>query len=238
VPLNVAAGSCGTGSPAVNETIDDVVILVSLVPIDGVGQILGAAGPCFVRSTGGLTIMGAMRLDTDDLDALEAQGLLGTVILHEMGHVLGFGTLWSTMGLLADPAGSGGTDPHFTGAGAIAAFNDAGGASYSGGAKVPVESMGGPGTQDAHWRESVFDNELMTGFINFGENPLSGVTVASLGDEGYLVNTLGADTYSLAPAPILRRGPTKTVLLENDVLKLPIGVVGTSGRIEEVIRQR
>ena len=42
--------------------------------------------------------------------------------------------------------------------------------------------MGEPGTVDAHWRELVFDNELMTGFINFGTNPLSGVTVSSLAD--------------------------------------------------------
>jgi len=239
VLVDVAAGSCGAGSPAVNETVDDVIILVSLVPIDGVGKILGAAGPCFIRSVGGLSILGAMRLDTDDLDALDAAGLLGDVILHEMGHVLGFGTLWDTMGLLENATSGGGTDPHFTGLGAIAAFNDAGGNTYSAGAKVPVENMGGAGTADAHWRESVFDNELMTGFINFGENPLSAVTVASLRDEGYLVNTLGADAYSLAPAPVLRAGPRgPAVSLGNDVLKMPIGVVGPGGRIEEVIRPK
>ena len=174
VPLNVAAGTCGQSSPALNETVDDLIILVSLVPIDGVGKILGAAGPCFIRSTGGLSIAGAMRLDTDDLDALDAQGVLADVILHEMGHVIGFGTLWDTRGLLEGATGSGGSDPHFTGADATLAFNDEGGASYSASAKVPVEDMGGPGTADAHWRELVFDNELMTGFINFGTNPLSG----------------------------------------------------------------
>jgi hypothetical protein len=234
VPLSVAAGSCGKGSPAVDETVDDLIILVSLVPIDGVGTILGAAGPCFIRAADGLTILGAMRLDTDDLDALEAQGLLADVILHEMGHVLGFGTLWEMDSLLAD---AGGADPHFTGPGATLAFNDEGGTSYSAGAKVPVENMGGPGTVDAHWRESVFDNELMTGFINFGTNPLSGVTVASLADEGYLVNVLGADAYSLAPAPTFRVGPSKpAVLLENDVMKMPIGVVGAGGQVLDVIR--
>ena len=235
VPINVPAGSC----PAVNETVDDLIIFVSLVPIDRVGKILGAAGPCFIRTSDGLSILGLMQLDTDDLDALEAQGLLGDVILHEMGHVLGIGTLWQTMSLLADPAETGGTDPHFTGPRTIIAFDDVGGTAYSGGAKVPVENMFGSGTVDAHWRESVFDNELMTGFINFGENPLSSVTVASLADMGYLVNTLGVDAYSLAPAPSLRVGARRPpVSLQNDVLKIPIGVVNPRGQTVEVIRPK
>jgi hypothetical protein len=239
VLLNVAAGSCGTGSPAFNETIDDVVILVSLVQIDGPGEILGAAGPCFIRSGDGLSILGLMRLDTEDLDLLDVEGILGDVILHEMGHVLGIGTLWDTMGLLEDATSSGGTDPHFTGTGALAAFNAAGGTAFTASAKVPVENTGGLGTADAHWRESVFDTELMTGFISFGENPLSAVTVESLADEGYLVNALGADAYSLVPAPTLRAGPLgPAISLTNDVLKMPIGVVGEGGRIEEFVRPK
>lgn len=161
VILNVAAGTCGPLSPAVSEQIDDLVIFVSLVPIDGVGRILGAAGPCFIRISNGLSILGAMRLDTDDLDALEAQGLLGDVILHEMGHVLGFGSLWQTKSLLADPSLDGGADPHFTGPKAFLAFDGVGGTTYSGGEKVPVENTGGGGAADAHWREVTFTNELM-----------------------------------------------------------------------------
>ena len=121
--------------------------------------------------------------------------------------MIGFGTLWDTKGLLEGAIGSGGSDPHFVGADAMLAFNDEGGASYSASAKVPVEDMGGPGTADAHWRELVFDNELMTGFINFGTNPLSGVTVASLADLGYTVNLLGADPYSHPRPSLLRAGP-------------------------------
>ena len=36
-----------------------------------------------------------MSFDTADLARMEADGSLTDVILHEMGHVLGFGTLWS-----------------------------------------------------------------------------------------------------------------------------------------------
>jgi hypothetical protein len=54
-----------------------------------------------------------------------------------------------------------------------------------------------PGTSDAHWRESVFGNELMTGYANVGGMPFSAMTVGSLGDIGYLVNPFAADPYAL-----------------------------------------
>src|SRR5258708_39129929 len=40
----------------------------------------------------------------------------------------------------------------------------------------------------SHFRESVFGNEVMTGYLNNGANPLSRVTIASLADLGYQVN--------------------------------------------------
>ena len=44
---------------------------------------------------------------------------------------------------------------------------------------------------NSHWRETVFKNELMSGFIAAPNNPLSRLTVASLQDVGYVVD-LGA----------------------------------------------
>ncbi|HZA98860.1 MAG TPA: Ig-like domain-containing protein, partial [Gemmatimonadales bacterium] len=145
VRLTAAAGRCGSESPAVNDLIDDVMIFITLQPIDGPGGVLGSAGPCFIRNSNDLTVLGAMRLDSEDLDDIEAEGLLEAVILHEMGHVLGFGSLWSLQGLLADPSlpeDEIPADPHFTGAQAITAFNEVGGAAYPFG-KVPVEDIGG-----------------------------------------------------------------------------------------------
>jgi hypothetical protein len=110
-----------------------------------------------------------------------------------MAHVLGFGTIWNALGLLS---GAGGSDPRFTGADATAEYNSIFGVAE---ASVPVENTGGLGTRDAHWRESVFDNELMTGLLNGGiENPLSRITVASFGDLGYEVNLAAADPFSLS----------------------------------------
>ena len=65
-----------------------------LQPIDGPGAVLGAAGPCLVRNADFLSLYGIMFFDIDDLDFLEQIGFFDEVVIHEMGHVLGFGTLW------------------------------------------------------------------------------------------------------------------------------------------------
>jgi hypothetical protein len=237
IPLQAPADSCGTGSPAVNQTIDDLLIFVKVETIDGPGGVLGSAGPCYIRNSNGLSVLGTMIFDTEDLQDIEAAGLLKIVILHEMGHVLGFGSLWPTQNLLVDPSlpPDNGIDPHFVGAQAIAAFNAVGGSGYTG-AKVPVENTGGNGTADGHWRESVFGNELMTGFVDPGQDPLSVVTLASLVDQGYTVNRAGADPYSLTLS--LRagaRGPH--VQLGNDLLRLPIRKVDRRGQVTGTLRR-
>jgi hypothetical protein len=233
--FTAAAGTCGDNSPAIQpRPVDDLVILVTLKSIDGAGNVLGGSAPCFIRNTGKLPVLSLMQLDTDDLDQLQTAGLLQAVILHEMGHALGYGTIWNNLNLLADASLTGGTDPHFTGGQATAAFNAVGGASYSASLKVPVENTGGAGTADAHWRESVFGNELMTGFVDAGVNPLSRVTVASMGDLGYTVNLADADPYTLAPGlRAFARGPA--IELKNDVLRVPLHEVDDAGQVLRVI---
>ena len=228
--VTTAAGACGTGSPAINENVDDLLILANLRPIDGPGSVLGAAGPCFVRLPGNLPVLGQMRFDTDDLELLEQNDILRAVILHEMGHVLGFGTLWNSLGLLADPSRQGGTDPHFTGPLAITAFDNAGGASYTGG-KVPVEDTGGQGTADSHWRESVFGTELMTGFLGVGLNPMSAVTIQSLADMGYSVNLGAAEPYTLDASLRLAPLAGATFELKDDIAHEPIYTLDERGRV-------
>jgi Big-like domain-containing protein len=242
-----AAGTCGAGTPAINETIDDIIIFVRLDSIDGPGKILGQAGPCIIRTPGYLPAVGVMRFDTADVASLLASGDFDEVIRHEMGHVLSYGTIWSPLGLLAGPAGSGGTDPHFVGLRAIAAFDGAGGRSYSAGAKVPVENcIGyapgrcGAGTLDSHWRETVLGNELMTGFLNAGvPNPLSVISAASMEDLGYVVNYAGSDPYTV-PTPAALRAPLSAPSIElgDDILRLPILVVDASGRVMRVVQPR
>jgi hypothetical protein len=178
------------------EVIDDLLILAQGTPIDGPGNILGQAGPTHLRpgSAGAAAFLpakGIMSFDTADLRAMEQQGTLNDVIAHEMGHVIGVGTVWSSKGLLR---GVGSTNPTFVGKTAKAEYGKLRG---SGSTPVPVENRGGQGTRDSHWREVIFRNELMSGFIASPNNPMSRMTVASLQDLGYVVNLDAAEPYSL-----------------------------------------
>ena len=210
------------------------MIFAIIDSIDGPGEILGQAGPCIVRNETQLPVVGVMHFDSADVATLITAGSFGLVIQHEMGHVLGFGTIWQADGLLVNPSAIAAAcdttkDPHFTGPQALSAFDRIGGVAYVASAKVPVENHGGPGTCDGHWRESVFKNELMTGFLNIGSNPLSLETVASMGDLGYFVTYSGADPYFLSLA--LQPGPSPTMRMRNDILRLPITVIDRNGRV-------
>jgi len=248
--VNAPAGSCGNADfPAVSETVDDLIIYAKVDSIDGPGGVLGQAGPCFIRSATSthptLPGLGIMRFDRDDLANLEASGQLNRVILHEMGHVLGFGTLWnqSPFTLLANPCPGATpppctTDPHFVGARGIAAFDRVGGATYTASQKVPIENTGGLGTINGHWRESVFNTELMTGFLDSGANPLTLVSLGSLWDMNYLVNYADADTYVLPPAPPPGAALMAQKLdLGDDIYRGPLYEIDpATGRIVRVIR--
>lgn len=180
------------------ELVDDVLILADGADIDGPSGILGQAGPTRLRprnagKAASLPAKGRMSFDTADLKQMEQEGTLNDVIAHEMGHVLGIGTLWKEKRLLKNE----GTDnPTFSGKAAMKeyrALRGAGAASK----RVPVENTGGPGTAGGHWRETVFRNELMSGFIGAAGNPLSRMTVGSLEDLGYAVDFNAAEEYSL-----------------------------------------
>lgn len=179
--------------------VDDLLIDASASPIDGAGGILGQAGPDRFRSGSSLPYHGTMQFDSADLASLESSGGLIYTVIHEIGHILGIGTIWTNKGLLS---GAGTSNPLFTGAQATAAYNSIFGTNASG---VPVENSGGSGTRDSHWRETTFGNELMTGYLNNGANPLSRITVGSLADLGYQVDMSRADSYS-PPGGALRFG--------------------------------
>ncbi len=217
--------STAASLPAV---VDDLIIDVSITPIDGPGGILGQAGPNCINGTSELSTYGVMEFDSADVANLIANGSFGAVILHEMGHVLGFGTLWDLasggFGTRQVITGAGGADPRFTGGRAVAALSTLGG---SGTPKV--EAGGGPGTRDAHWSESTFANELMTGFLNNGSNPLSQLSLSSLADLGYQVDLSSADAYSLPSSGAFRAlggadlGARSTPL--GEVLRPPLGSI-------------
>lgn len=176
--------------------INAVVIDASGTGIDGVGGILGQAGPTagfFQTATSGqefaLTTNGIMQFDTADLFNLEVAGTLFDVILHEMAHVLGFGTLWELNGLYDGEAAPG----QYTGQKALAVYNE----EFSQNAAfIPVELDGGPGTIDAHWDETWAggSSDIMTGFLE-GPTTISDTTLASFEDLGFTT------TLSAVPLP-------------------------------------
>jgi hypothetical protein len=188
------------------EVISGVVVYISVVSIDGVGGTLGSAGPCIVRNAAQnyLPALGVMRLDSADVNNLAAGGYLTTVILHELIHVLGFGTIWIDNELLS---GEGTPDARFLGVAARAACADVHGGGTACATTVPVHSSDGAGSRDTHWRESVFTTEVMTPFLEQGANPYSAMTIQSLADLGYVVSTALADPYTIG-AVALRAAPS------------------------------
>jgi hypothetical protein len=229
-PVNETATSC---YPAMNETVAGVVIFAKMAAIDGAGGVLGQAGPCIVRDDPKyLSAVGTMQFDVADLALLESTSRLNAVILHEMGHVLGFGTLWNflTNALLS---GAGTSDPFFNGSSARGAFlaSVAAGTTFAGN-PVPVENSGGGGTRDSHWRETTVTTELMTGFISAAgiPNPLSAFTAAAFRDMGYVVNDAVAEPFTFqASLQSALAGPG--FQLREGTIPGPILVIDKRGRV-------
>lgn len=170
-------------------TIDDLLIEASIQSIDGAGGILGQAGATAWRGASGanLAYRGIMQFDGADLAAMEAQGTLFSVVLHEMGHILGInGATFRQKGLVSGA--------NYIGSNGVEAYRQLTG--NLGLTSVPVETGGGSGTAGSHWSEAVFGAELMTGYAeNAPPMPLSIITVGCLDDLGYTVNYGAADAY-------------------------------------------
>lgn len=176
--------------------IDDLSITATLEPIDGPSGTLGSAGPRDIRTDGSLLpATGAMRFDIADAPNQLALGNWETIILHEMMHAMGFGTLWSAMGLTTGSIAGG--DLRFTGANATdtyqSEFAGIAGADPGSLLGVPVETDGGSGTAGSHWDEDLFNAEIMTGYVDAG-GFVSVMTIAALEDMGY--DTVFDNPYS------------------------------------------
>jgi hypothetical protein len=156
-------------------TVDDILITAELAPIDGLYGVLGQAGPTSVRTTGSLPATATMTFDIADVNDMGLTAF-ASVVLHEMAHSLGFGSIWSRLGLVSNGL--------FTGANALDEYLAMGGT----GNGIPVEQDGGAGTAGSHWDEELFGNELMTGYINEGANYFTAMSAASFADMGYVIS--------------------------------------------------
>jgi hypothetical protein len=208
INLEDDCGLAGSSIEVPSETHTGLVVYIKVTPIDGGGGTLGSAGPCLVRPVSGnsLPVLGVLLLDDADVANLQSNGRLTTVVHHELLHVLGFGTMWSELGLLS---GEGTPDSRFLGAQARAACQNVHGGGANCASNVPVHSdtaASAAGSSYAHWRESLFTNELMTPFLTAGATPYSVMTVESMGDMGYEVSTTGTDPFTVS-GTLLRMAP-------------------------------
>ena len=179
--------------------IDDIVITMSTGRIDGRGNpitggnTLAQTGDFVVRDNDTvdewIPLRASIKLDSADLRDASLAGTWDAIILHEMGHALGFfGVIFDQLGLV-DELGN------FVGTNATLAY----------GGPVPLEDAGGTGTAGSHWDEANFapggetmSNELMTGFFVPGEvTLLSDTTIEAFADIGYVVEDLSPGATSL-----------------------------------------
>jgi len=192
--------------------IDDLLIEASINYIDGPGETLAEAGADILRPDSGIPSHGVMLFDSSDIASMEEIGSLENVILHEMGHVLGFDHfIFNRLDLSSGF--------NYSGEHAVSAYrtliNDPS-VNY-----VPLETGGEEGTAGSHWSEAVFDAELMTGYV--GDStllPISLVTVGALEDLGYTVDYSQADSYTLSSAILLNNEESEALIsrssLEDD----------------------
>lgn len=191
-----------SGYQAYAADLSGLSISADVTPIDGAGGVLGSAGPntANIRSGKYFTASGSMQFDSADVSNMISNGTFGDVVLHEMGHVLGIGTLWTYNGLYTDGTGQ------YTGVNGLAAYKvefNQPAATF-----VPVELGGGGGTANGHWNEgdggtatgitSLYTGkdlrfELMTGWLN-APAFLSSLTRYSMVDLGYTVNAVPEPT--------------------------------------------
>jgi hypothetical protein len=204
VTLNYPFVSCdlsgGSAYPSVQ--VDDLLVLVRIENIDGPLGTLGTAGPCAV-DVNGFVRLGVMYIDSSDFTSLYEDDLIEAVVIHELGHILGIGTLWDIFDLLPASLSS---PIRYQGP-----EGNAGNVDIGGSGNATIEDTGGAGTALGHWKEDVYDDEIMTGYLSGTDPPISALTVRSLRDLGFEVNETKADSFTISPG---RRRRLRTQMKE------------------------
>lgn len=185
--------SCGFGL-ARTMCVDDLLIGVGIQEMDGPGQVAGGGGPCAADRLGNVRV-GVIVFDQADAELLIEMGSWEQAITHEIGHVLGLGTMWEYYQRLIPPA-SDSPPYYYMGENGNAALNTLLNTQDE---KIIIEDKGGRGTARAHWKENVYGSEVMTGHLQ-GDGafmPLSLLSIRALEDLGYVVDVTKADPYEV-----------------------------------------
>lgn len=215
--------SWGTGIASELAAVGDFDdLLVAVWPYQTSGTVLAQAGPCWF-SDRPMPNYGRVMINTNQLDYMVSTNSLETVIIHELGHVLGIGTLWRregsqlispSLGHCGNPSLDPGVPRTYGGERGVAEYRALGAA-------------GEPQVDDycGHWHEARFGDEVLTPVIRINQNgnnhqPLSRMTLGALEDLGYVVDHTAADAYSL-PLPGLRVEEGETFILAEPLLLIP-----------------
>jgi len=169
--------------------IDDLQI--NVVSGDLADTILATGGPDQFRAGSNLPYHGVVTWSDTSLNETTDRAL--QIALHEIAHVLGFGTMWQNLKLTETQLGA----PVYTGQAALAMYKFA----IDSAAKfVPVEPDPDDATAGAHWASSfaavndqVFDIMASKLTQNATGRFISTVTIAAIADLGYQVNFAQAD---------------------------------------------
>lgn len=181
------------------KTVDDLLIDLSAVSLGN--GILGSANFDRRRLNDGLPYHGWVKMNSNGTGLADNvnSGQFVETVIHEMGHVLGIGSMWEMRNLVTwDP-----DNPRYMGPQATKAYNDIFVDKFYGWG-VPVEATGAEGTRRVHWRESELGLEMMTGWGNAGVEPISRITLGCLADLGYGVWWQQADAF--VPQKVLPTG--------------------------------
>ncbi|MFN7148582.1 MAG: leishmanolysin-related zinc metalloendopeptidase [Microthrixaceae bacterium] len=183
--VHQAPRSCTDDMPGFDGSVDDIVVLVVVIP--DVTGFMADAAPCDIGPDG-LPRLSIIRLDADWIDWLATHdNQLGDLVTHEMGHALGFGgsRWWAYRQELGE------NDFVFTGPRAVAEWSHLGGSGT-----VPLSDHGD------HWDERIMQNEVMSCAVEYvPTHPLSAVTVAAMADIGYHVDLGASEPWSLPAEP-------------------------------------
>lgn len=209
-------------------TIDDLEVSAELKQIDGAGGTLGFAGPDMIRSDVFFPITGEMNFDYPDAqnyvaaDAANGTDSWDDLILHEMLHTIGFGTIWDKSGLITNVGSAAVPDFRFTGLQARNEYQILYPGKYlddpNADKGVPIESdEGGAGTVGGHWDNGTLPDTLMSGFLD-AKSEISNLTIAALDDMGY------ETTYTVSDVVCFVRGTKLTTdLCQMAVEDLAVG---------------
>lgn len=162
-------------------SVDDIVIMYGMSTL--AGNTLGWSGPTYYRNDGSnwkhTPVAAVMMFDKDKISGLGGQKAFEYVILHEMGHAIGMGTVDDKINCVVGCTPGSNTPNYWKCKNAQAAYAAAG---CSG--QLPIETAMGSGSGCSHWQEATLKNELMTPVLDKQPSPapMSAITIGGAED--------------------------------------------------------